>query len=63
MKSTRATSYGKPRFRFYTEDQNVRLDPTMLEELRESAKARGVTTAELIRTYIQWGLDTDRKEK
>jgi len=28
-------------------------------ELQEKAKARGITVSELIRLYIEWGLETD----
>jgi hypothetical protein len=39
--------------------QMVRLDHDDAEALRALAKRRGVTVAELIRTFVAWGLEND----
>jgi Ribbon-helix-helix protein, copG family len=39
--------------------QIVRLDHEDAEALRELAKRRRTTVAELIRTFITWGLEND----
>jgi hypothetical protein len=39
--------------------QMVRLDHNDAQALRALAKRKGVTAAELIRTFITWGLEND----
>jgi hypothetical protein len=39
--------------------QMVRLDHDDAKALRELAKRKGVAVAELIRTYVAWGLEND----
>jgi hypothetical protein len=41
--------------------QVVRLDHDDVEALRVIAKRNGTTVAELIRTFIAWGLENDYK--
>jgi hypothetical protein len=39
--------------------QMVRLDHDDAQALRALAKRKGTTVAELIRTYVAWGLEND----
>jgi hypothetical protein len=39
--------------------QMVRLDHDDVKRLRDLAKRRNTTVAELIRTYVTWGLEED----
>lgn len=36
-----------------------RADPDMRSRIKAQAKASGVTMSELIRTYVEWGLEND----
>jgi Ribbon-helix-helix protein, copG family len=53
----RAYNLAKQRWRY----QMVRLDHDDAEALRALAKRDGTTVAELIRTFVAWGLENDYK--
>lgn len=42
---------------------NLRFDERTLSEVSKQAKKSKTTVAELIRTYVVWGLEVDSKEK
>lgn len=46
----------------YAERIEFYLSPDQLTEIDEMAKAKNQTRPELIRTYIEWGLEIDAKE-
>lgn len=46
----------------YAERIEFYLSPDQLTEIDAMAKAKNVTRPELIRTYIEWGLELDSKE-
>lgn len=52
---------GRPIFYMYRVELSLSRD--QLLELDQMASAKNQTRAELIRTYITWGLEVDSKEK
>lgn len=66
MRSRVHASNGKGRPRIFeaalTEQCNIRVDKTTLTEIVRQARKSKTTLAELIRTYITWGLEIDNKE-
>jgi hypothetical protein len=53
----RAIPPAKSEVNYLTAKMNIRMDPEMQHRLREVAIRRGQHTAELIRTFIEWGLE------
>jgi len=41
---------------------HVRLDPWQMRHIRNKAKLEGKPLSEIVRTYVEWGMEAEQKD-